>query len=170
MDLIVCADKNWGIGIRGDQPVAIPEDRKFFQRVTMGNVIVLGRKTLATFPNGLPLAGRDNVILTGNRNFSVKNGVIVHDREELLKTLAEYEAQGRKIFCVGGGSVYQMLLPYCKRAHVTKVDYAYECDTYFEDLDRHPNWKKIKDSEEHTYFSVEFYYYLYENSAPLPLA
>ena len=62
MDLIVAVDNNWAIGNKGDLLVSIPEDHKFFRQTTMGNVVVLGRKTLAGFPNGLPLAGRDNII------------------------------------------------------------------------------------------------------------
>ena len=57
MDLIVAVDNNWAIGNKGDLLVSIPEDHKFFRQTTMGNVVVLGRKTLAGFPNGLPLAG-----------------------------------------------------------------------------------------------------------------
>ncbi len=162
MDLIVVVDNHWAIGNKGRQHVSIPEDLKHFQQITMGGVIVLGRKTLATFPNGMPLKGRENIILTRDKNFSVRGGIVVHSKEELFEKLAEFE--GRDIFCVGGGKVYEMLLPYCKYAHVTKVEYTYEADTYFPNLDEHPDWKLIGDSEEHTYFSVEFYYRLYENT------
>ncbi len=161
MDLIVAVDKNWAIGNKGKQHVNIPEDQKYFQKITMGNVIVLGRKTLATFPNGLPLKGRTNIILTHDQNFTAKDAVIAHSKEELIEILKDYS--DREVFCVGGGKIYEMLLPYCHYAHVTKIDYAYEADTYFPNLDENKDWKLVADSEEHTYFSIEFYYYKYEN-------
>lgn len=165
MDLIVAVDNNWAIGNKGNLLVSIPEDHKFFRQITMGNVIVLGRKTLAGFPNGLPLSGRDNIILSANPDYKVKDAIVVNSREQLFEVLKDY--RDRQIFVVGGGTVYEMLLPYCKYAHVTKIDYNYEADTYFPNLDKLPDWRVIGDSEEHTYFSLEFYYYKYENINPL---
>ena len=161
MNLIVAVDNNWAIGNKGDLLVSIPEDHKFFRQITMGNVVVLGRKTLAGFPNGLPLKGRDNIILSRKSDYKVKNAVIVNSKEELFEELKKYE--DREIFVIGGGMIYEMLLPYCKYAHVTKIDYNYEADTYFPNLDKMDNWEVVADSEEHTYFDLEFYYYKYEN-------
>ena len=87
MDLIVAVDNNWAIGNKGDLLVSIPEDHKFFRQTTMGNVVVLGRKTLAGFPNGLPLAGRDNIILSTDPNYTVRGGTVVHSKEELFEEL-----------------------------------------------------------------------------------
>ncbi|MBE5946529.1 MAG: dihydrofolate reductase [Lachnospiraceae bacterium] len=165
MELIVAVDSNWAIGNKGDLLVSIPEDHKFFRQTTMGNVVILGRKTLAGFPNGLPLAGRDNIILSTNKDYKVKGAVVVHSKEELLETLKDYK--DKTIFVIGGGTVYEMLLPYCKYAHVTKIDYKYEADTYFPNLDKLDNWRIVADSDEHTYFDLEFYFYKYENVSPL---
>ncbi len=165
MELIVAVDKNWAIGNKGDLLVSIPEDHKFFRQTTMGNVVVLGRKTLAGFPNGLPLKGRDNIILSTNKDYKVKDATVVHSKEELLETFKNYK--DRTIFVIGGGTVYEMLLPYCKYAHVTKIDYSYEADTYFPNLDNMDNWRVVADSDEHTYFSLEFYFYKYENMEPI---
>jgi dihydrofolate reductase len=162
MDLIVAVDSNWAIGNKGDLLVSIPEDHKFFRNTTMGNVIVLGRKTLAGFPNGLPLQGRDNIILSRNEKFEVRGGRVAHSKEELFDILGEYK--DRQIFVVGGGAIYDMLLPYCHYAHVTKIDYKYEADTHFPNLDELDNWKLVGESDEHTYFDLEFYYYKYENT------
>lgn len=165
MDLIVAVDNNWAIGNKGDLLVSIPEDHKFFRQTTMGGVVILGRKTLAGFPNGLPLAGRDNIILSRNLDYQVRGGIVVHSEEELFETLKNYK--DRQIFVIGGGKIYEMLLPYCRYAHVTKIDYSYEADTYFPNLDEKDNWKIVADSDEHTYFNLEFYFYKYENEAPL---
>ncbi len=165
MDLIVAVDNNWAIGNKGELLVSIPEDMKFFRQTTMGSVVVLGRKTLAGFPNGLPLKGRDNIILSTNADYKVKDAVVVHSREELLEELKKYS--DRQIYVIGGGAVYEMLLPYCKYAHVTKINYSYQADTHFPNLDMLDNWKIVEDSDEHTYFDLEYYFYKYENSAPL---
>ena len=165
MDLIVAVDNNWAIGNKGDLLVSIPEDHKFFRQTTMGNVVVLGRKTLAGFPNGLPLAGRDNIILSTDPKYTVRGGKVVHSKDELFEELRQY--QDKEIFVIGGGQIYEMLLPYCKYAHVTKIDYDYAADTHFPNLDQLENWELVADSEEHTYFDLEFYFLKYENKKPL---
>ena len=80
MNLIVAVDNNWAIGNKGDLLVSIPEDHKFFRQITMGNVVVLGRKTLAGFPNGLPLKGRDNIILSRKSDYKVKDADVVNSK------------------------------------------------------------------------------------------
>ena len=165
MDLIVAVDNNWAIGNKGDLLVSIPEDHKFFRQTTMGNVVVLGRKTLAGFPNGLPLAGRDNIILSTDPNYTVRGGTVVHSKEELFEELKKYE--DKEIFVIGGGQIYEMLLPYCKYAHVTKINYEYAAGTHCPKRDELENWEMIADSDEHTYFDLEFYFHKYENKNPL---
>ncbi|MBO6113739.1 MAG: dihydrofolate reductase [Lachnospiraceae bacterium] len=167
MNLIVAVDNNWAIGNKGNLLVSIPEDMKFFRKVTMDNVVVLGRKTLAGFPNGLPLKGRDNIIFSRNLGYKVDEADVVHSKEELFEKLKEYK--DRDIYVIGGGSIYEMLLPYCKYAYVTKIDYAYEADTYFPNLDKLENWELIEESDENTYFSIEYYFYKYENTNPLKI-
>ena len=85
MNAIVAADKNWAIGYKNKLLVSIPADMKFFRQMTGGKVVVMGRKTLESFPNGLPLKNRTNIVLTGNPNYHVKDAVIVHTTEELLE-------------------------------------------------------------------------------------
>ncbi|MBQ9278041.1 MAG: dihydrofolate reductase [Lachnospiraceae bacterium] len=165
MNLIVAVDNNWAIGNKGELLVSIPEDMKFFRKVTMGNVVVLGRKTLAGFPNGLPLKGRDNIIFSKNPNYKADGATVVHSKEELFEELKAYN--DKEIYVIGGGSIYEMLLPYCKYAYVTKIDYKYEADTYFPNLDILENWKLIEESDENTYFSIEYYFYKYENTSPI---
>lgn len=167
MDLIVAVDNNWAIGNKGELLVSIPEDMKFFRQTTMGSVVVLGRKTLAGFPNGLPLKGRDNIILSTNPKYQVRGATVVHSKEELLEELKQYK--DRQIFVIGGGAIYEMLLPYCKYAHVTKINYSYQADTYFPNLDGMDNWFIVEESDEHTYFDLEYYFYKYENSKPISI-
>ena len=160
MNLIVAVDKNWGIGFRNKLLVSIPEDMKFFRSQTNGKVIVMGRKTLESFPNGLPLENRTNIVLTKNPDYQVKGAVICHSVEESLKELKKYPTED--IYVIGGDSVYKQFLPYCNVAHITRVDHAYEADTYFPDIEKLPEWRLTGESEEKTYFDLEFTFCRYE--------
>lgn len=160
MNLIVAVDENWGIGNKNELLVRIPADMKFFRQETTGKVVVLGRKTLETFPQGLPLKNRTNIILSSNPSYAVKDAVVVHSVEELLAELKKYDEED--IYIIGGESVYRQMLPYCKVAHVTKIDHAYEADAYFPNLDEDPAWEITADSDEQTYFDITYHFLKYE--------
>lgn len=160
MNLIVAADKNWGIGKDNKLLVSIPSDMKFFRQETMGKVVVMGRKTLESFPNGLPLKNRTNVVLTSDKNYQVKDAVIVHSIDEVLEELKKYDDD--EIYVIGGGKVYEELLPYCDVALVTKIDFAFEADTHFPNLDEDPEWEITAASDEQTYFDLEYTFVKYE--------
>lgn len=160
MNLIVAVDKNWAIGKDNKLLVSIPADMKFFREETTGNVVVMGRKTLESFPNGLPLKNRTNIVLTSDVNYDGNGAIVVNSEEALLETLKQYEQE--KIFVIGGESIYKMLLPYCRTAHVTKIEFAYEADTYFPNLDEMSDWKRSATSDEQTYFDLEYYFVKYE--------
>ena len=160
MNLIVAVDENWGIGNGGDLLIRIPNDHKFFREETTGKVVVLGRKTLDTFPQGLPLKNRTNIILSANPDFRVKDGIVVHSMEELLEELKKYRSED--VYVIGGESIYRQMLPYCDVAHVTKIDRRYQADAYFPNLDERPEWKITADSEEQTYFDVAYQFVKYE--------
>ena len=159
MKAILSADRNWGIGYQNKLLVSIPSDMRFFREMTEGKVIVMGRKTLESFPNGLPLKKRINIVLTHDRSYQVKDAVIVHDKEELLEELKKYREDD--VFVVGGGSVYELLLPYCDTAYVTRIDMAYQADTFFPDLDQDPEWELTEESDEQTCFDIEFTFTVY---------
>lgn len=164
MNLIAAVDKNWAIGKNGDLLVSIPEDMKLFRAETTGKVIVMGRKTLESFPGGNPLKNRTNIVITQNPGY-VKEGVTVcHSVEETLEELKNYKDED--IYIIGGGTIYRQFLPYCSTAHITKIDFAYEADTYFPNLDKDANWKVTESSEEKTYFDLEYYFLKYENAEP----
>lgn len=160
MKAILCADKNWGIGNNNRLLVSIPSDMRFFRQTTTGRVVVMGRKTLESFPNGMPLKNRTNVVLTGNKEYRVKDAVIVHSKDELMEELKKYDADD--IYVIGGESVYRMMLPYCDTVYVTKVDHAFQADTFFPDLDEMDEWVMTEESEEQTCFDLEFCFTKYE--------
>lgn len=107
--------------------------------MTTGKVVVMGRKTLESFPNGLPLKNRVNIVLTKNQNYQVKGAIIVHSVEEVLEELKKYDSED--VYVIGGEQIYRQMLPYCDTAHMTKIDHAYEADAYFPNLDEKEEWK-----------------------------
>lgn len=160
MNLIVAADTNWAIGNKDKLLISIPNDQKHFREETTGKVVVLGRKTLQTFPQGLPLKNRTNIILSRNPGYAVKGATVVHSLEELLEELKKYDTED--VYVIGGESIYRMMLPYCDTAHVTRIDHAYQADTYFPDLDRDPDWEITADSDELTYFDIPYQFVQYQ--------
>ena len=160
MNIIVAVDENWAIGYRGDLLVRIPADHKMFRNETIGKVVVLGRKTMDTFPGGLPLAGRTNIVLTRTPEYQVKDAIVVHSVEELLAELKNYDT--KDVYVIGGDSVYSQLLPYCDTAHVTKIDRSYEADTYFPNLDASGEWEITAESDEQSYFDTTYHFLKYE--------
>jgi len=160
MKAILSADRNWGIGYQNRLLVSIPSDMKFFRQTTTGKVVVMGRKTLESFPNGLPLKNRTNIVLTKNKDYSVKGAVLVHTKEELFEELKKYSADD--VYVIGGESVYRMLLPYCDTVYVTKIDHAFQADTFFPNLDEMDEWEMTEEGEEQTCFDLEFAFTKYE--------
>ena len=160
MNLSAAVDKNWAIGNKNQLLVRIPADQKFFRETTTGKVVVMGRKTLESFPNGLPLKNRTNIVLTHDMDYKVSDAIIVHSMEELHEELKKYDSEN--IYIIGGETIYRQLLDACDVAHITKIDFAYDADAYFPNLDERPEWKITADSEEQTYFDLEYYFYKYE--------
>lgn len=160
MNLIVAVDSNWAIGNKNELLIRIPNDHKHFREETTGKVVVLGRKTLETFPQGLPLKNRTNIILSTNPSYQVKDAIVVHSVEELLEELKKYADED--VYIIGGDSVYKQMLPYCDVAHITKIDHAYEADAYFPNLDEDPEWEITAESDEQTYFDIAYTFLKYE--------
>lgn len=160
MNLIAAVDANWAIGYKNNLLVSIPDDMKFFRQTTTGKVVVMGRKTLESFPNGQPLKNRVNIVLTSDKNYKVKDAIVVHDLDELHKELEQYNSED--VYVIGGESIYRQLLDECDVAHITKIDYAYDADAYFPNLDEKEEWQITEDSDEQTYFDLEYYFLKYE--------
>ena len=160
MNIIAAVDANWAIGNKNRLLTSIPADMKFFREKTTGHVVVMGRKTLESFPNGLPLKNRTNIVLTANRSYQAKGAIVVHTKEELLEELKKYDSE--ELYVIGGGSIYEMLLPYCDTAYITKIDHVYAADTYFPNLDKMDDWEMTEVSEEQTCFDLEYVFAKYE--------
>lgn len=133
MNAIVVVDKNWAIGKDGDLLVHLPGDLKYYKEKTTGNVIVVGRKTLESFPGGKPLPNRTNVVITRNPDYEAKGCILCRSKEEVLEKISKYDSE--KVFIAGGAEIYKEFMEECHEFYVTKIDESFEADRYFPDLD-----------------------------------
>ena len=138
MYVIAAVDQNWAIGKGGDQLCYLPADLRRFQALTTGHPVILGRKTLATFPGGRPLKNRRNLILSRDPAFAPEGAEVFRDLDALCSAAPE------DAFVIGGGTVYRQLLPWCSTAYVTRLEAAFPADTYFPDLDASPDWRWVE--------------------------
>ena len=138
MNIIVNADKNWAIGKNNSLLVRIPADMKYFRQMTEGNIVVMGRKT---------------------PDYQVKDAIVVHSVEEAMQECKKHKGE---VFVIGGESIYRAMLPYCNIAYVTRTDHVYEADTWFPDLEKDPDWQKTAETDEQTYFDLEYVFAKYE--------
>lgn len=156
MNAIVAADLHWGIGRGGDQLCYIPADLKRFKALTTGRAVILGRKTLATFPGGRPLPGRRNLVLSRDPSFRPEGAEVFGSLEELLAHAPE------DAFVVGGAQVYRQLLDRCETAYVTRLERVFEADAFFPDLDGHPAWSLESSEGDFSYQGLSFRYDIYQ--------
>lgn len=166
MDLIVCTDKNWGIGKDGRLLCHLKEDMKYFRKNTIGKVVVMGRSTLESLPNGEPLKDRINVVLTRRQDFEKEGVIVVHDMEELMEELNNYEP-GR-VMIIGGASVYNEMMDICDRLLVTKVYKEFEADTFIRNIDEDPNFKVVWSSDVMKEGDTEFQFFEYRRKMITP--
>lgn len=160
MNLIAAVDRNWAIGCDNNLLVRIPEDQKWFRQTTTGKAVIMGRKTLESFPGKAPLKNRLNIVITSDKSYKVEGAVVVHSIEEAIKAAGDYSDED--VYVIGGESIYRQMLPYCKVAHITKIDYAYQADAYFPNLDDDKDWHITETSEERTYFDLLYEFVKYE--------
>ena len=156
MQAIVCVSKNWGIGCEGQLLFHISADQKRFRALTEGKTVILGSRTLKTFPGGKPLKNRRNIVLTRSEA-PFEGAEVVHSIEQAL-ALA-----GPDAVVIGGASVYLPFLPFCERVLVTKVDAQPPADSFFPNLDSLPAWCVERESEVMEENGINFRYVDYVN-------
>lgn len=155
MNLIVAVDEKWGIGKDNDLLISIPEDMKFFRTITKNSIIIMGRKTLESFPNGKPLKNRENIVLTKS---NIKEDVTIFNS---IEDVLNYVKNKENVFVIGGGSIYKQLLPYCEKAYVTKIKKDFNADVFFPNLDEKDDWEltNFDDNKEWNGISYQFTIY-----------
>ncbi len=158
ISLIVAADKNWAIGREGKLLTNIPDDLRFFRETTRDKVVIMGRKTVESLPGGRPLPNRTTILITRDPNYKMNDVIVVHSVEEALEEAAKLKTD---IYVAGGGEIYEQMLDYCDEALVTYIDYSYQADAHFPNLDKRPEWVLAAESEEQTHFDIIYYFRTY---------
>ena len=138
MDAIVAVYSDWGIGDGGTQPVVLKADRRHFRSLTDGSAVIVGRKTLADFPGGKPLANRFNIVVS-RQGINVDGALVVHSTGEALDAAEDFE----QCFVIGGASVDMQFFNYLERVDVTKIATEPQSDSFFPNLDRNPEWECV---------------------------
>lgn len=159
MNAIVAVDNNWGIGKNKKLLFHIPEDMKYFKEKTTNKVIIMGRKTLESLPNGKPLKDRINIVVTRDKTYRVEGAIVVNSLDEVLSEIEKYNDED--VFVIGGGLIYVQLLSYCQKVYVTKVENNFNADIYFPNLDNYKEWNIIECSEEKTFKNLKYKFVKY---------
>ena len=165
MQAILHCDKKWGIGKRNDLMFHLPEDMKFFRRMTLNKVVVMGSNTLLSFPNSKPLKNRTNIVLWpgGDKEKAQKdNYILVESLDELFGVLENFNSED--IFIIGGAMMYRTMLPYCDKVYLTKVDADGDAEVFFPNLDKMDDWEMIIESEEVVDNGYKEKFTIYKNS------
>ena len=155
---IVAVDNNWGIGFNGDLLEHIPEDLKYFKQLTTGNTVIMGRKTWDSLPNK-PLPNRTNIVITNNTNMEGQAEFM--DLTDAMLYLIYNKNDD--IFIIGGGKIYEELLPMCNRIYVTKIFKDHDqVDTYFPNLDESDKWAPATCSGIHQQGDLMYQFWQYD--------
>ena len=162
MNLIVAVDKNWAIGQDNKLLAHIPEDMKFFREKTMNQVVIMGRKTLESFPGKNPLKNRINIVITTDKTYQKDEIIIVHSIEEAIIEAQKYN---KEIFVIGGGTIYRQMLEYCDTVYITKIDIiCSEADTFFQNMDNLNNWEIKEFSPIKEYKDLKYQFITYKKT------
>ena len=158
MIIIAAVNSDWGIGFNGTQSIVIPEDRRRFKTLTDGGVVIVGRKTYEDF--GRPLPNRKNIVLTRDPGYVTDGAVVMNTIDGALREIADEPPD--RVFIIGGAGVYTSFLPLCTHAYITKIEATPPSDTFFPNLDEHPDWKLSEQGQIHDWNDVRYSFVLYK--------
>lgn len=140
ISLIVAHDKNRVIGHENQMPWHLPEELKYFKKMTMGKPIIMGRKTFESI--GRPLPGRRNIVITRNPEYKVEGVEVVDSLEKALKLTKDAE----EVMIIGGEQIFKLALPFTDRLYITYINHEFKGDTFFPEYDLN-EWKLVSQSE-----------------------
>ena len=170
MIIIACVDAKNGIGKDGKLLISIPKDMEFFRETTKDNIVIMGRKTLFSFKNKMPLKNRLNIVFTSDEN--LKNDYKDIDNIFFVKNLDELDAllnklhdkyKEKKDFVIGGASIYNELIDRCDTCLITKLNKEFQADTFFPVLEDH-GFSISEESDEYTYDDIKFKFLTYRKN------
>ena len=143
LSIIVAQAKNRAIGLNGDMPWHLSGDLKRFKALTMGHPVVMGRRTWESLPKR-PLVGRRNIVFSQSEDFAPEGAEVVRSVNDLFTLLHDSDDE---VFIIGGGRIYNMLMPWVNRLYVTWVHKEFpEADTFFPVIDL-SEFTKVNETE-----------------------
>ena len=137
ISLILACDQNNAIGYQNQLLCHLPNDLKFFKQTTLNHCVLMGRKTYESI--GKPLPNRTNIVLSQNKNLELEGVYICHNIEQAIEIAKEKEEE--ELFVIGGGQLYQMLLPIATKIYFTRIHATFEADTFFPAFDN--TWREV---------------------------
>lgn len=146
MNFIVAADLDYGIAKNGDLLARLPKDLQFFKEKTLGNVVIMGRKTLESLPGKKPLPGRTTLILSRSPEYTCEQATVLHSEQEVLAWLKERQIPEEQVFVSGGAEIYRLFMPYCQAGYLTKIYHHFDADQRIENIEQKPDWQEIERS------------------------
>ena len=163
MNLFVSVTQNWGIGCENKLLFHVSHDLIRFKEITTDNVVVMGHNTLKSLPGGRPLKNRTNIVLSRDTSLTIPGVIIYNSIGQLLEGLKNYNPED--VFVIGGEAIYTALLPYCKKAYITKFRATPKADTFLPNIDEMPDWVLAEESEEYEHEGLVYTFCLYERKS-----
>lgn len=168
MKLIACISKNNGIGYKDKLLFNIKDDMKHFKNLTTNNIVVMGRKTLFTFKDKLPLPNRINIILTNNNNLKnnykdLNDVFFTEDKDSTIKLINILNKQypDKEVFIIGGESIYNLFFNDVDTFYITEVNEEKLCDTYLPEINDN-DFYKYEESNLYDENGIKYKYITYK--------
>lgn len=143
LSAIAAMAKNRVIGVDNKIPWHLPEDLQYYKKTTWGHKIVMGRRTFASIGNK-PLPGRENIVLTHDRNFHAEWITVVHSIDEIVE---KFRDSAEEVFVVGGAALYEKLLPHVDKVYLTLIHKDFAGDKFFPKINLDTDYHILKKSE-----------------------
>lgn len=136
ISIVAAVGKNRVIGNKGKIPWDIPEDLEYFEDLTIGSIVVMGRKTFESI--GKPLSDRINIVLTKDKKYNLDGCLVANSIPEVFHYISIYDfaCGDLDVFVIGGGEIYREFMNFADRLYLTEIDYDFEGDVFFPNFDR----------------------------------
>lgn len=158
ISLLVAMDRNHVIGYENDMPWHLPRDLKHFKEKTTGQTIIMGRKTFDSIGKALP--NRKNIVLTRQKDYTEKDVEVIYHLDQIYEIAKANPVE--ELFIIGGGNLYQQVLPHADRMYITQIDDSFNGDTHFPSFSK-ADWsltkktKGVKDSKNpYNYYFLQY--------------
>lgn len=164
MNLIVAVDKRYGIGKNGGLLTHITDDLKNFKKITHGNILVMGRKTIDSLPKGKLLPNRETWILSRDKSYVKEGAKVFESIEVMMDYIKANSIDSSRIFIAGGAAVYNAFLPMVDIAYITKIDYDFDADVFIDSVEMEPSLSLDSVSEVITNNGYDFRFTIYKKN------